>query len=444
MARILVVDDDRAMAETIADGLGERGYDAVPCASSRDAAKKLEEGGFDALVTDLRMPHASGLDLLEVSRRHEPTRPVILMTAYSAIDTAVESIRRGAYHYLTKPFKVEELALFLERALGESSLRKEAKALRRALEAGLDEMVGKSAAMREVAELVMRVADADAPVLVVGETGTGKGVVARAIHANGRRADRAFLAVNCASLPENLLESEIFGHVKGAFTGATATRAGLFEEADGGTLFLDEIGEMAPALQAKLLHVLESGTVRAVGSNKEKKVDVRIVAATHRDLRDRVGSGAFREDLLYRLDVVTIALPPLRRRREDIPELVHHFLARARKKTPRAPVHGFDEKATKRLLEYDWPGNVRELEHVIDRAVLLGRAKEATVEDLPPALQTTAKRARGLTFEGEVLPLREVQRRYAQWAFERLGERKMQTAEQLDVDYKTLQKLLGE
>jgi two-component system response regulator HydG len=441
--RILVVDDQLSMAETIADGLVDRGYHAVPMASSREAATVLLRDGFDALVTDLRMPQLDGLGLLAISRRANPNRPVIVMTAYSAVDTAIESIRQGAYHYMTKPFKVEELVLFLEKALDEAKLRREAIALRRALRDrfGLESLIGTSAAMREVCDLVERVAEATAPVLVLGETGTGKGLVARAIHAQGRRAEGAFVALNCAALPENLLESELFGHVKGAFTGATANRVGLLEEADGGTLFLDEIGEMAPSLQAKLLHVLESGTVRAVGSNKERAVSTRIVAATHRDLRERIAAGTFREDLLYRLDVVTIALPPLRQRREDLPQLIEHFLREAKQKHPRSPVESLASDAALRFLEHSWPGNVRELEHVIERAVLLGRGPVITLQDLPPAVRAPSPPG-GVTFVGDVIPFRELQRRYAAWAFERLDGRKMLTAEKLGVDSKTLSRWL--
>ena len=443
-ARILVVDDQMSMAEMIADGLADRGYDAAPIASSRDAAALLEREPIDLLVTDLRMPRMDGLGLLAISRKADPSRPVIVMTAYSAVDTAIESIRQGAYHYVTKPFKVDELVLFVEKALGESKLRREAVALRRALRSqfGLENLVGRSAAMREVCDLVERVADASVPVLITGETGTGKGLVARAIHAQGLRAEAAFVSVNCASLPENLLESELFGHVKGAFTGATANRVGLLEEADGGTLFLDEIGEMAPALQAKLLHVLESGTVRAVGSNKERPVDVRIVAATHRDLRDRVTKGEFREDLLYRLDVVSIALPPLRHRRDDLPALIEHFLVSAKEKHARSPVEAIAPEALERMLEHRWPGNVRELQHVMERAVLLGRGREIGVTDLPSTVAEGSPVANGTAFSGDVVPLREVQRRYVAWAYEQLGGRKVLTAEKLGIDFKTLSRWL--
>jgi two-component system, NtrC family, response regulator HydG len=441
--RVLVVDDQLSMAETLAEGLADHGYDAVPMASSREAALRLERDRIDVLVTDLRMPQPDGLALLEISRKADPDRPVIVMTAYSAVDTAVESIRQGAYHYMTKPFKVDELVLFLEKALGVAKLKRETIALRRSLREhfGLENLIGDSAAMREIYDLVDRVADTTAPLLIVGETGTGKGLLARAIHAHGSRAEHAFVAVNCAALPENLLESELFGHVKGAFTGATAQRVGLLREAHGGTLFLDEIGEMSPALQAKLLHVLESGMVRAVGEDKERPVDTRILTATHRDLRERVSEKLFREDLLYRLDLITIALPPLRERRDDIPRLVAHFIERAKRKHAGSLIEGIAPEALQRLLEHRWPGNVRELEHVIERAVLLGRGSLITLQDLPPTVEPAAPG--GIHFSGDVVPFRELQRRYAAWAYERLEGRKVLTAEKLGVDFKTLSRWLA-
>jgi two-component system response regulator HydG len=442
--RVLVVDDQISMAEMVADGLMERGYDAVPIRSSREAAKLLTEEGFDALVTDLRMPDLDGIELLGVSRRAFPDRPVIVMTAYSAVETAIESIRQGAYHYLTKPFKVDELALFLGRALENAQVRREAVALKRTLQEhfATSKILGQCGAIQEVRELIERVGDANAPVLITGETGTGKGLVARAIHAAGKRTGAPFISVNCAALPENLLESELFGHAKGAFTGATANRRGLLEEASGGTLFLDEIGEMAPVLQAKLLHVLENGTVRAVGATKERAVDTRILTATHRDLHQRVAAGAFREDLMYRLDVITIDLPPLRHRREDLPMLIEYFLTQARAKHPASPVQQVSPEALERLLQHRWPGNVRELEHVIERIVLLGRTTEVTVAELPRTLETKSELP--LVFAGDVIPMRELQRRYAVWAYEHLGARKLATAATLDVDIKTLGRWLSE
>jgi two-component system response regulator HydG len=436
--RILVVDDQESMAEMVAEGLIQRGFEAATARSGTEAASRLGQEAFDALVTDLRMPGLDGLALLSIARRTAPSCPVIVMTAYSAVDTAIESIRRGAYHYLTKPFKVDELALFLERALAETRLQREAAALKRTLRESfaVGHLIGQSCAIREVCELLLRVASSDAPVLILGETGTGKGLVARAIHAEGARGSAPFVTVNCASLPESLLESELFGHVKGAFTGATTRRIGLFEEAHGGSLFLDEIGEMTPALQAKLLDVLERGVVRAVGSNKESAVDVRVIAATHRDLRERVSAGAFREDLLYRLEVVTIEIPPLRHRRDDIPQLVAHFLADSLGREPRSPVRCVGPEAMRRFLEHTWPGNVRELKHVVERLVLLGRSPEVAIADLPPSL--TAKRETPSAYGGEIVPLREMQRRYVTWVFEQLGGRKVHAAEKLGVDIKTL------
>jgi two-component system response regulator HydG len=442
--RVLVVDDQLSMAEMLADGLDEAGFDATAMGSSKRAASVIEAGGVDALVTDLRMPEMDGLELLAVARDVAPECPVIVMTAYSAVDTAIESIRRGAYHYLTKPFKLEELVLFLGRALDEVSLRREAASLKRALRdrSAIPNLVGQSVAMREVADLIERVADVTAPVLILGETGTGKGVVARALHSQGVRASAPFVAINCAAIPEQLLESELFGHAKGAFTGATASRTGLFAEADGGTLFLDEIGEMSPVLQAKLLRVLESGTIRAVGESKERAVDARIVAATHRDLRTRVSAGLFREDLLYRLEVVTIEIPPLRHRRDDIPDLLERFLARAKDRHPQSPVERFSAEALDALLSYAWPGNVREVEHLVERLVLLARGGEITTSDLPPRILTDSSVSE-VAFGDQVIPMREMQRRYAAWAYEHLGGRKLLAAEKLGIDHKTLSRWLA-
>jgi two-component system response regulator HydG len=446
-ARVLVVDDNLEMARTIADGLADRGYDVVAVGSGAQAADRLASASerFDAVVTDLRMPNVDGLEVIAASRRLDADRPVIVMTAYSAIDTAVESIRQGAYHYLTKPFKQDELAIFLGRALAEVGVRREASALKTALRAQLSRstIIGHSPAIQAVRERIQRVANAPAPVIVFGETGTGKGLVARALHVDSRRADRPFVAVNCAALPEPLLESELFGYVKGAFTGAAADRAGLFAEADGGSLFLDEIGEMTPALQAKLLHVLESGTVRAVGATREREVDVRIIAATHRDLAQAVRERRFREDLLYRLDVVSIVVPALRDRRDDIPALLDHFLAVVRARYPQSPVRAFSAEALRALTRHRWPGNVRELAHTVEKLVLLGADAEIAARDLPEAV-TGGDRAEPFEFRGEIIPLREIERRYAIWALAQTGGHRGKTAEKLGVDPKTLRKWLGE
>jgi two-component system response regulator HydG len=440
--RVLLVDDDEALVETVADGLTDVGYEVTGVSSSKKAATLLSEP-FDVLVTDLRMPGVDGIGLLAASKRAAPERPVIVMTAYSALESAIASIKQGAHHYLTKPFRVDELAVFVERAIDESRVRREARALRRVVRetSSLENVIGSAPTMCDLRDLVHRLADADTPVLILGETGTGKGLIARALHAEGSRSGAPFVTVNCAALPDNLLESELFGHTKGAFTGAAADRRGLFMEAEGGTVFLDEIGELPPALQAKLLDVLERRVVRPVGSNTERPIDVRIVTATHRDLEARAKAGLFRGDLLFRLDVVTLEIPALRHRRADIPALATHFLERAKAKHPRSPVASFSPAGLEALCAYAWPGNVRELEHVIERAVLLGMASTISPADLPRALN--GQSGKQFEFKGEVLPLDRMQRQYAAWALEQLGGRRMATAEALDVDPKTLARLLA-
>jgi two-component system response regulator HydG len=371
---------------------------------------------------------------------------VIVMTAFGAVDSAVESIRLGASHYVTKPFKLEELLVFLERALEESEVRQEAAALRTTLRErfSIAGFVGESRSMRIVLEMVERLARTDTPVLLTGETGTGKGVVALALHTESPRAKRPFVTVNCAALPEALLESELFGHVKGSFTGAATDRTGLFAEADGGTIFLDEIGEMPLPLQAKLLRVLESNQIRPVGATRERHVDFRVIAATHQNLRERARAGSFRSDLLYRLDVVPIQLPALRDRKDDLPLLVEHFLRIMRERHPDSPVQRLHPAALDRLAQHSWPGNVRELAHVIERLVILGRAEEAEVDHLPAEISAPRPGGDTLGLTEHVLPIREVQRRYAAWALEQCEGHRGKTAELLDIDSKTLAKWLSE
>jgi two-component system, NtrC family, response regulator HydG len=440
--RIWIVDDALALAETLADGLSDRGYATRATSDSRTVLTALRAGEIDLLVTDLRMPEVDGLALLDGARACEPDVPVIVMTAYGAIDSAVESIRKGAFHYLTKPFKLDELVVFVERALADRALRGEAARLRSALgELAVRGLVGRSAEMQRVLALIARVAPTDVAVLITGETGTGKSAIARALHAESKRAAGPFVAINCAAVAEQLLASELFGHVKGAFTGATADRAGVFVEAHGGTLLLDEIGEMSPRLQAALLSVLETHRVRVVGGSGEREVDVRVAAATHRDLRSLIEQGRFREDLLYRLELVTVDLPPLRARREDIPPLVDHFLAQARGRHPGSPARGFSRTALARLCDYAWPGNVRELAHTVERAVVLASAAEIEPDDL--ATQLREPRSDAAEFR-DLVTMRELQRRYAKWTYERLGGNKAKAAEALAIDVKTLGKLLAE
>lgn len=444
-ARVLIVDDDPEMAHTLCEGLHDHGFDAVPASSGQQALSLLSEQPFDALVTDLRMSEMDGLSLMIQARRICPDRPTLIMTAHGAIDSAIESIRQGAYHYLTKPFKLDELALFLRRAVDDSRLRKETDALRTTLRErfGRSALVGHSAPMRALFDTLERVAGSDVPLLLGGETGTGKGLFARIVHAESRRESGPFVEVNCAALPESLLESELFGHEKGAFTGAARSRRGLVAQADGGTLFLDEIGDVPPGIQAKLLHVLEEGKVRPVGSDKSSRVDVRIIAATHRDLRQAVRSGGFREDLFYRLDVVSLQLPPLRQRREDIPFLIDHFLREQRSRHPQSPMLRFSPAALRQLLAYSWPGNVRELAHVVERSLVLARHAEVQADELPAALfQLDSQRPP--IFDGEILPIRTVQRRYAAWVLSQCGGHRARAAEKLGVDVKTLYNWLSD
>ncbi len=446
---VLVVDDDLAMAEAIADGLEADGFRARAVADPQAAWEAVSRAEHDALVTDLRMAQHDGLALLALSQRAAPGAPVIVMTAFSAIDTAVESIRRGAYHYLAKPFKVEELTLFLRRALEEAAGQKERRSLKQALRASFAarHVLGTSPAMREVGELVGLVARADVPVLVQGETGTGKGLVARAIHAESPRSQHSFVSLNCAALPESLVESELFGHARGSFTGADSAHAGLFEEAHAGTIFLDEIAELPLSVQAKLLHVLESGQVRRIGETRDRSAGARIIAATNRDLRALVQAGRFREDLLYRLDVVSIDIPALRYRGEDIPLLAEHFLQVARGKHPSSPAVRFSASSMDALCAYAWPGNVRELEHVAERAVLLARDAVLEPSSLPRTVTAppVADGEAGVPHFGDVVqPLRTLQRRYVQWAFERCGGSKRATCDALEIDYKTLVRWLAD
>jgi two-component system, NtrC family, response regulator HydG len=437
--RVLVIDDNLEMANTVAEFLGASGFEVETAAGGAEGVARFSAVPVDAVLTDLRMKDVDGLDVLDAIKRLDPDAAVVIMTAFGAIDSAVEAIRRGAYHYVTKPFKMAVVRVILERACAERSLRSENLRLRREVEErySFANLVGKSQDMKQVYALIERVAAVASPALIVGETGTGKELVARAIHHHGPRARSAFVAVNCAALPEALLESELFGHARGAFTGATQPRKGLFVEADGGTLLLDEIGDMPVALQAKLLRVLESGEIRAVGSDSVRRCDVRILAATHRVLEDLVAEGRFREDLYYRLKVVTVRLPPLRERREDIPLLVDHFIGRVRERVPSSAVQSIAPEALRMLEEHSWPGNVRELEHVIESAVVTGSSAIVGPKDLEASLAVITKhpldRARR-----ELISLRELEQDYIGWVLERTGGNKTRAAEILGIDPSTL------
>ncbi len=445
---VLLVDDEPEWGDALGEELRRRGFETHVVRDAAAALALLESREIDALVTDLRLEHSDGVSLMAQAQELVPQLPTIVMTAYGAIDTAVEAIRRGAFHYLTKPFGIDELVLFLRRALDDRRLRRETGELRRRLHDATPEgLVGGSTAMRAVFEVVARVADADVPVLLTGETGTGKTRIAAALHARSRRASAPFVAVNCAAIPEQLLESELFGHARGAFTGATQATPGLFAEADQGTLFLDEIGELQPALQAKLLHVIERGVVRPVGGTRERRVNTRILAATNLDLAAAVRAGEFREDLYYRLALVVLEIPPLRNRREDIPPLVEQCLESARRRYPTAAPRRISDEVMAVFVAYRWPGNVRELAHMVERLVLLSRNEVITPADLPRGFGSESHEVVGdgpVLFGDAVLPLREVQRRYAHWAVAQNGGVKAHAARALGVDIKTLMKLLSE
>jgi DNA-binding NtrC family response regulator len=371
-ATILIVDDDDRLRETLGVLLRTLGHEVVEAAGVTAAVAAVHEREIDLVVSDLRMPGGSGMDLLDVVERDAPGTPVILLTAFGSIESAVQAMQRGAFDYLQKPFDATEMTLRISRALAERRHRAERAYLldEREQGDGFTELIGVSKALRRVVDLVKRVAPTDAAVLVTGETGTGKELVARAIHRRSPRADRLLVPVHLAAVPAELVESELFGHARGAFTGAIGEREGKLELADGGTLFLDEIGDAPLALQPKLLRVLQDGVVERVGSNRRRHVDVRLVSATNRDLEAAIAAGAFRSDLFYRLCVVRIAVPPLRERREDIRYLTAHCLRRFSGRRPGGPL-GITEGALRLLEDYHWPGNVRELEHVVERAVVL-------------------------------------------------------------------------
>jgi two-component system response regulator HydG len=380
--RILVVDDQRNMRATTALLLRSAGHLVEEAEDGAAAIQRIQAVAFDVVLTDLRMPAVDGMEILRESQRLAPDTQVIVMTAYGTIESAVEAIRCGAYDFLAKPFKEDELLVRVSKALEKRRLVGEVSLLagefRRRY--GLEHIVGRSSAMREVLERVVRVGPTDATVLISGESGTGKELVARALHVSSRRGNRPFVPVNCAAITDTLLESELFGHARGAFTGATRARRGLFEEAHGGTLFIDEIGETSPGFQAKLLRALQEGEVRRVGESVPVQVDVRVIAATNQDLRRAIADRRFREDLYYRLAVVPIRIPPLRERIEDVPLLAAHFAERFAARTGTRKV--LTPEAVARLQRHPWPGNVRELENVIEQAAALGTGAEIRAEDV--------------------------------------------------------------
>ena len=445
-ARILVVDDDRAMCQLLVDLLHEDGYRVEVSYDGESAIEKHRTGRFDLTITDLMMPKMKGIELIQRLREIDGGAPVLLITAFGTIESAVEAMRAGAFHYVTKPFHNEEILIQVKRALEQQRLRNEVRRLRTEVQARerFQNIIGQSAAMQKIFETVAQVSDLAANLLIEGENGTGKEIIARTIHFNSSRASGPFVPVNCAAIPENLLESELFGYVRGAFTDARKDRRGLFQEASGGILFLDEIGEVPLTLQAKLLRVLEDKEVRPLGANQGEKVDTRVLSASNRHLEELVRTGKFRQDLFYRLNVIRIELPPLRERSEDIPLLVNHFIEKFSQDAKRR-VEGIQPEALAALKSHDWPGNIRELEHTIERAVLLGDGAEIGLEDLPAPMIARGESAfivgQGIAKQ---LTLHDLERDYIGKILESTHGNKTEAARILGVDRTTLYRKLEE
>jgi two-component system response regulator PilR (NtrC family) len=441
-ARVLVVDDERSMQEFLEIFLRSEGYEAVTASGLQSAMTHLESDEFDLVITDIQMPGGTGLDLLRSVQRLTPETVVVMMTAYASTETAIAAMKEGAYDYISKPFKVDEIRVVVEKAIEKKLLATENRRLKSELRSRVQRrtIIGTSAPIQRVLDFVSHVADTKANVLISGESGTGKEVVARAIHAGGDRRDLPFVAVNCGAIPENLLESELFGHVKGAFTGAVQNKAGLFEVAQGGTVFLDEIAELPLTLQVKLLRVIQERSYRRVGGTSDLRFDARVLTATNRDLQAEVAEGRFREDLYYRLNVIEISLPPLRDRRDDIPLLVQHFVERYARELEKPPLE-VSEDAMRRLVAYCYPGNVRELENVIERAVALCRTQTIDADLLPPTVLSPREAAVPSRIPPEGVNLEEMMNDYERGllreALDQAGGVKKRAAARLGVSFRS-------
>ncbi len=443
---VLVVDDDtahRTMLRTLLKGWGYRVEEAE---DGDKALSKVREYPYDLVLMDIKMIKVSGIQALEEIKSYNPAVPVIMMTAYSSVETAVEAMKKGAYDYLTKPLDFDELRLAMERAMDHTALKEENRRLRETLgeQFKADNIIGSSSAMRALLEILAQVAPTEATVLITGESGTGKELIAGAIHYNSPRRDGPFIKVNCAAITETLLESELFGHEKGAFTGAYRRKEGRFHQADKGTLFLDEVSEMSLAMQAKLLRVLQEMEFTRVGGEDPIKVDVRVIAATNKELQEEIKEGRFREDLYYRLNVVTLDVPPLRERPEDIPLLANHFLNLFSQRN-RKVLKGFTPQAMDRMVKYHWPGNVRELMNAVERAVVLSRYEYIDLQDLPLAIQQVRGSGERIGHGGDFpagIPLDEVERAVIVKTLQMTGGNKSEAARRLGITRKTLQKKL--
>jgi DNA-binding NtrC family response regulator len=444
-SRILLIDDDVDMCELLGEQLAPRGFEVTSRPSADEGLHLLTEQEFDVVITDVNLPTMTGVDLCRRIVANREDIPVIVMTAFGNMETSVRAIRAGAYDFVTKPFDLDDLVLTLERAVKHRALREEVKRLKSAVDDAhrFDEILGVCAPMKKVYDLVSRVADSDTSVLITGESGTGKELVARALHKRSPRGAGAFVAINCAAMPESLLESELFGHVKGAFTDARQARPGLFVKASGGTLFLDEIGEMPAGMQAKLLRALQERSVRPVGGDTEVSFDTRILAATNRDLETEVDEKRFREDLFYRINVVRIHVPPLRSRGSDILLLANHYLKRYAA-PGKGKVVGMTSAAADKLLGYAWPGNVRELQNCIERAVALARLDQIGVDDLPEKIRDFKSTRVVVESDdpAELLPMDEVERRYVLRVLDAVGGNKTLASQVLGFDRRTLYRKL--
>jgi two-component system response regulator PilR (NtrC family) len=442
-ARVLVVDDEKSMRDLLAITLQRAGYEVTVADGGESAIEAIRRDPFDAIITDLRMPKVDGLQVLRSAKDLSPETAVIMVTAVASTETAVEAMKLGAYDYITKPFKLDEVNLIIQNALERKRLRDENQYLRKQLETQhrFENIVGKSALMVEVFDTIRKIADSPSTAMITGESGTGKELVARAIHFNSHRREKPFVSVNCGAIPEGLMESELFGHVKGAFTGAVANKVGLFSAAEGGTLFLDEITEIPALLQVKLLRAIQVREIRRVGDTKDLKTDVRLIAASNRDLETAVREGVMREDLFYRLNVLPIHLPSLRERREDIPLLVAHFLQKFSKDLSKE-VRGVTPEALAVLERYHWPGNIRELENVLERAIVLGAGDMLGIDSLPESVRrerpSKALELVDLPEEGMDLEatLDEIESRYLKRALDRTRGVQTKAAELLRMTFR--------
>ncbi len=449
MARILIIDDDPAMVSVISDICQERGHQTVAYASGSKALENLATHAPQLVITDLRMDKVGGLDILRECGEILPQTPVILITAYKTVETALEAMKLGAYDYITKPFKVDELQLTIQRALDNQSLVRENRNLRQIVKEKyrFENIIGTSIKMQEIYNLIAKVADTDSTILIQGESGTGKELVARALHFNSTRQHQPFVAINCSALPENLLESELFGHKKGSFTGAVQDKIGLFEEAEQGTIFLDEVNSMAQPLQTKLLRVLQERQIRRVGDTKSIPINVRVLAATNESLGDKIKGGNFREDLYYRLAVIPIEMPALRERPDDIPLLVAHFLQKNAAQTGTEPKK-IDPKAVDMLALYRWPGNVRELENAVERACALCDDGLIRTTDLPPQVvrhaSSPSDEHTGMVHVGQTLDeyVREQEKHYIEETIKFTANSREKAAKILGISMATLYRKL--